>query len=425
MLDTDRELLSKIRLGEDSVLELKEVFFKGDRIQGPDADALADELAAMANSNDGMVVLGVSDRSREVTGVPLEKLNLLEAWVRQIGNDRIRPPLPLRILRMELPDAGGELRPVLKVEVSKSLFVHSSPGGYFRRHGSAKQRLEPEQLARFFQQRSQARLIRFDEQAVPETSIEDLDRELVGRLLSPDVEGDLTPFLRKLRLLTRDDSGAERLSVAGVLLATRHPEQWLPSALIEAVHYGSTCQDSHYQVDARTLTGPLDVQIREALFFVRRNMFVPAVKTPWRTEVPQYSLRAAFEAIVNAVAHRDYSVAGSKIRLFLFLDRLELYCPGALPNSVTIDSLPFRQATRNELITSLLARVPVEEMVEEVRRQRIMDRRGEGVPVILRESLALSGREPVYRMIDDVELQLTIWAAKSPHDPPGEPPKEP
>jgi len=81
MLDTDRELLSKIRLGEDSVLELKEVFFKGDRIQGPDADALADELAAMANSNDGMVVLGVSDRSREVTGVPLEKLNLLEAWI--------------------------------------------------------------------------------------------------------------------------------------------------------------------------------------------------------------------------------------------------------------------------------------------------------------------------------------------------------
>ena len=56
-----------------------------------------------------------------------------------------------------------------------------------------------------------------------------------------------------------------------------------------------------------------------------------------------------FEAIVNAVVHRDYSISGSKIRLFMFADRLELCSPGALPNTVTIDKLPYSQATRNEL----------------------------------------------------------------------------
>jgi predicted HTH transcriptional regulator len=45
-----------------------------------------------------------------------------------------------------------------------------------------------------------------------------------------------------------------------------------------------------------------------------------ATKDPERHEIPQFSLRAVFEAVVNAVAHRDYSIHGSKIRLFVFDD---------------------------------------------------------------------------------------------------------
>jgi len=70
-------------------------------------------------------------------------------------------------------------------------------------------------------------------------------------------------------------------------------------------------------------------------------------------------MNAVFEAIVNAVAHCDYSIYGSRIRLHLFSDRLELFSPGALPNTLTVDSLTERQAGRNELLTSLLARCPM------------------------------------------------------------------
>ncbi len=71
--------------------------------------------------------------------------------------------------------------------------------------------------------------------------------------------------------------------------------------------------------------------------------------------------------------------------------------------------MPLRQSTRNELIASLLARCPVE--MERYGRRLLMDKRGEGVPIILKESLKLSGREPVFEVIDDSEVRLTVYAA--------------
>jgi ATP-dependent DNA helicase RecG len=412
MYDSAEELTRKIRLGEDTSLELKSVAFRGDRVVAPERDDLADEIGAMANTADGVLVLGVDDKTRDILGMPVDRLETVERFVFEICNDSIRPPVAFRTLRMELPDATGVLRPVLKVDIPRSLFVHESPGGYFHRQGSSKRKMPPEVLARLFQQRSQARLIRFEEQAVPDTTLADLDERLWRRFLGR-TSGDDIGTLRKMRLLTVDDDGQDRATVAGILLASREPERRLPGAFIQAVRYRGTRQDSNYQVDARDITGPLDVQVREALAFVRRNMTVGARKDPARIEVPQYSVRAVFEAVVNAVAHRDYSVHGSKIRLFLFDDRLELYSPGPLPNTVTLESLALRQSTRNELITTLLAKCPVEDPAGEVGRRFLMEKRGDGVPIIMEESRRLSGRDPIYRLIDDAELLLTIWAAQA------------
>jgi predicted HTH transcriptional regulator len=146
-------------------------------------------------------------------------------------------------------------------------------------------------------------------------------------------------------------------------------------------------------------------------------MKTAAMKTMGRRDVPQYDLTAVFEALVNAVAHRDYAIYGSKIRLKMFADRLELYSPGGLANTMTVESLALRQSVRNEVVTSLLARCAVpEEWRErlpllETGRTAMMDRRGEGVPVILERSLALSGRVPEYRLLDGEELVLVVYAA--------------
>ena len=407
---TPADLNRRIRLGEDSTLELKRVALAGGRITGPSRNDLADELAAFANGRGGVLVLGVDDRTRDVEGIPLETLDTVEARIREICNDVLKPPLDAAIRKIELPNAAGDLVPVVCVDVERSLFVHKSPGGYFRRLGSSKREMPPELLARLFQERSQSRMIRFDESVVPHTALGDLDYALTHRFLRADSseEGVSEMAARKLRLVADDDDGAARLTLAGVLLCTREPQQWLPHAYVQAVSYAGERTDIDYQTDARDIGGPLDEQVAEALHFVRRNMLVRATKATARTERPQFSERAIFEALVNAVAHRDYSVAGARVRLHMFGDRLELYVPGALANTLTPDSLHLRQANRNELIVSLLARCPAPTGLGRV---NLMDRRGDGVPIILQESQNLSGRLPEYTPIDESELRLVIWTA--------------
>lgn len=411
------DLVRRLRLGEDSALEPKSVRTERGRILAPDRRDLADELAAFANSIGGTLILGVDDSTRVVEGIPLHDLDAVEGWVREICNDLLKPALDAVILKVELEDSAARRMPVLRVDVPRSLFVHRSPGGYFRKIGSSKRELPPDALARLFEERSQTRVIRFDESPVPGTERDDLDYSLTQRFLragidlgSSDASEDRDDLLlRKLRIVGQETERAPCLTLAGTLLCTREPQRWLPHAYIQAVSYAGERTDPDYQTDSRDIGGPLDRQVDDAMHFVRRNMLVRATKEQGRADRPQFSERAVFEALVNAVAHRDYSMAGMRTRLHLFGDRLELYVPGALANTLTPDSLHLRQANRNELIVSLLARCAAPSGVG---RTLLMDRRGDGVPIIRREALAFSGRLPEYILIDESELRLLIWASQ-------------
>ena len=401
----DYNLRDRLQLGEDSTLEFKRVDVVGQRVRSPDRGDFADELAAMANGRGGTVVLGVDDRSREVLGIPLAGLDIVEGWAREICNDSIKPALDADIRKLTMEDPAGQSVPVIRIDLIRSLFVHKSPGGYFRRIGSSKREMAPEALARLIQERSYSRLIQFDETIVPGTARSDLHYSLTRRFTQADPTDDT---LRKLRIMAKDDDGAERLTIAGVLLCTPEPQRWLSHAYIQAVSYSGARTDVDYQTDMRDIAGPLDEQVAEALHFVRRNMLVRANKEIARSDRPQFSERAVFEALVNAVAHRDYSMAGSRIRLHMFADRLEFYVPGALANTMTPDSLHLRQSSRNELIVSLLARCSAPTGLD---RSRLMDRRGDGVPIIRTECERLSGSFPEYSLLDESELRLVIRAA--------------
>ncbi|MCL2875914.1 MAG: putative DNA binding domain-containing protein [Betaproteobacteria bacterium] len=419
MLATRSELLEKIRLGEDSFLELKEVKFAGGKVRGPTQNNLADELAAFANSVGGVLLLGVEDSSREVIGIPIESLDAVESVVREACEQSVKPALAPIIERMTLPDVTGTERPIIRVAVERSLFVYQSPGGYLHRVGSSKRQIPPDQLARLFQQRSQSRLIRFDETPVPGTTFADLDEVLWRRFAPAQCIDSMEILLNKLAMAARDEQGAWRLTIAGMLLGSRMAHRFLPGAFIQAVAYEGTdvvpSGEDIYQWDAQDIVGSLDQQILDACAFVRKNMHMAARKRAegGREDLPQFDMRAVFEAVTNAVVHRDYSMAGAKVRLRLFDDRLELYSPGMLPNTMTPESLPFRQSARNEALTSLLARCPIDDNVLAGHRQHIMDKRGEGVSIILNASEQLSGKRPEYRLIDESELMLTIYAANA------------
>ena len=414
MFETTAELLRQIRFGGDSSLGLKDLRYNGLQVNAPLQNSMADELAAMANTANGVFVLGVDDKSKTVVGIPVDKLDIVETWVRGICNDLITPQLFCRIQKIPVITEDSVERVIIRIDVPRSLFVHQSPSGYFHRIGSSKRQMTPEILARLFQQRSQARIIRFDEQSVTTAPRESLDSILWEKFRTPLSPKEDEEFLLKLKLLTHDEDSKICPSVGGLLMTCQHPEEYITNAFIQAVAYRGRERNASYQLDAKNVTGPLDKQIADAYAFVERNMRVYAVKEPARRDIPQYAMQAVFEALVNAVAHRDYSIQGSKIRLHMFSDRLEIFSPGTIPNTMTIDSLSLRQANRNELLTSLLARCPLPSVSMSSDRRFLMDRRGEGVPIILSESEKLSGSLPEYLLIDDSELMLTIYAANSP-----------
>lgn len=405
--DLTRELIYQIRLGEDSAYEFKSVTIKGSKVEQPGRDSIADELAAFANAQGGMIVFGVADKTREVEGIAGDALDTLDQWLTNIASDAITPSLPIETRILEIPNRQGELKAVVWVRVAKSVFVHRSPHGYFHRVGSSKREMSPELLARIFQQRSMVRLIRFDEQLVPQAEKDAIAPELKTRFLRGDLPEQTQ--LKKLYLIGDDESGATRLTVSGVLLLTRRPADYLSSAYVQCVAYSGKERNAEYQLDAQDCDGPADEQIRHALNFVKRNMRVEAVKRPGRIDIPQYDLAAVFEAIVNAVAHRDYSMHGARIRLHLFADRLELSTPGGLPNSLTVDSMEANSISRNETLVNLLSRYYPADPVS--KRQNLIERRGEGVPTILTASERLSLRRPLYEQIDHTELKLTLYGA--------------
>lgn len=420
MFDTNAELLEKIRLGESSFLEFKEVKLAGGKVSGPHRNSLADGLAAFANSQGGVFVLGVSDKTHGVIGIPLEHLDTVVEFVRNICMDSIEPALEQVTLdRLHLPSPDGENVAVVKVDVPRSSFVHRSPGGYLHRVADSKRPISPALLARLFGERGQQHVVPFDEQLVPKAGLGDLNTSLWSRFHSPRSDDDDAVFLTKLGMAVSDEEGVARPTVAGVLMASDDPRRWLPNAYVQAVAYRGNdihVESPHtaYQLDALDATGPLDRQVVDACRFVARNMKTAAFKHLGRTDLPQYDLQAVFEALVNAVAHRDYSVHGSKVRLRLFDNRLELYSPGAIPNSLTVESLRYRQSARNDAVCSLLARCPIpDEPWLATPRRHMMERRGEGMPIILDNSMALSGKEPEIELFDNAELRLTIYAAQA------------
>ncbi len=399
------EIEGQLQLGEDSQWEFKEIVFAGSVPRSPRRDDLADEIAAFANASGGVLLCSVTDEG-EVQGMSREQIVSLDSFLVEVSSDSIRPAVRIHTYHMQLTDENR----LLLVDVPEGDSLHDSPGGSYVRVGGSKRRMTSDERLRLAQRRAQSRFLWFDKQGVPETGFGSLDEALWKPMLSIDGAADPPMALEKMGLLSSEENGVTQATVAGLLLCSAAPETWLPNACITATCYRGKDRTTG-QVDAQTIDGALRRQIAEAVAFAVRNMRVAAHKSPARADMPQYSEQALFEAIVNAVAHRDYSIQGSRIRLSMFDDRIEIQSPGSLPNNLTVDDMPHRQATRNELLTSLLGRVPASGIKGSGGRLYIMERRGDGVPIIRRETRELSGAFPRFELISDSELRVTIPAA--------------
>ncbi len=402
---SDDTIRRQLRLGEDGRWEFKQVEFSDNRPISPQRDDLADEMIAFANANGGLLLCGVTDEG-QIPGMSREQMTALDRLLVETTTDSIEPALRIDVRHRQLDG-----RAFVLVEVPRGDSLHERGGRSFLRVGASKRRLTSDERMRLAQRRTQARYLWFDRQPVPNTGFETLSEQLWGPLLSVAGATDPIRGLENMRLLAHDEAEVLRATVAGVLLCATKPQESLPQAVITATHYRGTSRGSE-QLDAQEIEGPLQSQIADGMKFVARNMRVAARKSPAREDMPQYSKAAVFEALVNALAHRDYSMSSRRTRLSMFADRLEIDSPGQLPNGMTIENMDASQATRNEVIASVFGRIPVGDVPGSGHRAFLMERRGDGVAIIRNETRETAGTLPAYRLVDDSNLVLSIPAAK-------------
>lgn len=314
---------------------------------------LAETLAALANADGGVVLLGVSPRGSVQAGADAPALRDMALDAALLTD----PPIILPSPQVTQVDPDAEL---VLVQVPEGLpHVYSLKGVYWTRNGPANRPLTTSELRQLLLDRSESG---FESKAVAGATVADLDENRINRYLDQvglPPNADAGQALLSRGCLTRRTSEGlpvdEPLpTVAGLLLFGRDPQRFLRSAEVICVRYaGEVMGDEFVRQDT---TGVLADQVRQAEAFVTSNMRRGMrIRGLAREESTEYPLPVVREAIVNAIAHRDYSIRGEGTRVLMFSDRLEVYSPGRLPGHVTLDNLKDERYSRNEAIVAVLS----------------------------------------------------------------------
>jgi ATP-dependent DNA helicase RecG len=162
-----------------------------------------------------------------------------------------------------------------------------------------------------------------------------------------------TEFLKKIKAV-RQQNGTVHPTVAGILLFSKEPENYIPGAVIKCARFKGNDMDEF--IDQRIITGSLFTQAEETIAFFKKNIRRSAkIEGLYRTEEYEYPEKAIREALVNAICHRDYSRRGADIKFAIFDNRIEITSPGGLLPNVSIEDLGTGVSElRNKVIGKIL-----------------------------------------------------------------------
>lgn len=380
---TEEELGKPITAAEGQTLERK-----GPRIHPRD---LATTLIAFANADGGRLLIGVEDDGTVLGLDPRADREQVEHLLRA-AYEYCTPSV-----QIEYQFASYQGHQILVVDVPVSSRVHNHNNGrVYLRVLDRDQPLSADETLRVAFAKGQAS---YEAQPVRGATLEDVDRDLVEEYAR--LRGLAQPaerILRGLNLLVEDT-----LSVAGVLLFAREPARWMPRAGVDFLKFeGTTIElgEAFNLVKREDLTAPLPRLIRRIWelvgTLVRTRRRLQGLEMTEQPEYPDFAWR---EVIVNAIAHRDYSITGTAIQVRMFDDRLEVESPGGLPGIVTVENIRRRHFSRNPQIVGVL------------KAWHYIEELGFGVDRVFREMEA-AGALPPLITDDEGVVTVTLYAVK-------------
>lgn len=354
---------------------------------------IAEALAALANAHGGVAVLGVTARGSLQSGIDVTALRDMAIQASLLTD----PPMIVPTPQVVESDKGA----AVIVQVPSGLpHIYSLQGRYLTRTAGQTRPLTTPELRRLLFERTDSG---FESTAVTGATLADFDKPLIERYLTylqVSPQDDVLQLLMARGCVTYHPINPDGDLVpthAGMLLFGREPQRFLRSAEIICVRYsGDDMSDEFVRQD---ISGPLVEQIRQAEAFLvgnmRRGMRITGMA---REDVSEYPIAVVREAIVNAVAHRDYSIRGEGIRLLMFNNRLTVYSPGRLPGHVTLDNLRDERYSRNEAVVAILS------------DWGYIERLGYGIDRMLAAMQEIGLPEPVFEETA-AGFQVTLYAA--------------
>ncbi len=336
------ELLELIETGEDSQTQFKERF--------ESIDALAAEICAFSNSNGGNIIVGVSDDG-EITGLTKEEIHKLNEWVSSTCSQKIDPQVNVTTQNIKYPD---KIVMVISVPSGSNKFYMANGKDIWVKVGADKRRAKREEIQRLLQSSGH---LYADEMPVENTNLNDINIDLFKsfyeRRTHEKLEELNIPLEKVLSNLKLMEDG--KLTLAGLLTFGKKPEEKKPQFVIKAVLFpGNSPAVSEYK-DSRDISGNISKIFEAARSFLINNLRWIQKDQHFNTtgilEIPQIALE---EALINAIVHRNYFIS-SNIRIFIFDNRVEIISPGALPNTVNVESIKMGiHIERNPILVSML-----------------------------------------------------------------------
>jgi ATP-dependent DNA helicase RecG len=316
-----------------------------------DADLLAETLVAFANSDGGTILIGVNEDGRAAGGVYADEV---ESALREAALACL-PPVDAR-----WNQAAGEGGMVYAIVVKRSPELHSlADGRVLVRTGVENHPLSGDQIRQLAATKSTGD---FETEAAPGARRDDLDDEVIEEFKAKWQERQHREWTRSTddllgRVGALDEDG--RPTVAGVLLFAKNPQAFLPQGGLTFVKFvgtlprGESGQAGYGRREE--IGGPLARIIQRTWEVVGEEMRIGAVVTGLeRQERTEYPVAAVREALVNAVAHRDYRLGGRRIEVRMFSDRMEIISPGGLPGFITVDNIIEEHFSRNPRLVAAL-----------------------------------------------------------------------
>ena len=343
-----------------------------------------DTVAAMAMTDGGLIVHGVDDK-RQIVGCPLSQNT-------QDRITRISMECGVDVQLRPVTVAGVELT-ITAVPAVRGRIITTPDGRLLRRIGGDSQPLRGDAMARFVREREQRTaedepVVKFERSAF---SIEAINETLraEGR---PTIDADgIQRALADLRLAVPAPPPLDQHVLrAAVVVFANDPRDFVRGAAVQLVRRAGTGPRTGPSIERDECAGPLAETIACCMDFIARHSNGLEVVTGDRREtLPAYPPTVIREAVVNALAHRDYGLAGATVDITVWDDRVEVRSPGGLPGHITLDNMRAEHYSRNPRIMGVLKTLGY---VEEY---------GEGVDRMFREMESRLMEPPLFEATAD------------------------